>query len=121
MVHSFKSPGMKIRPMPNGDMLKENFNMDGNGNFEFGPNEELLGGFFPRQKKLGLKIQDTEEGGNVKIIDVEDSSAAQKAGLKKDDIITEIKSATQMMQGNNCRKLQTNMLTLSKVKETALK
>ena len=90
MVHSFKSPGMKIRPMPNGDMLKENFNMDGNGNFEFGPNEELLGGFFPRQKKLGLKIQDTEEGGNVKIIDVEDSSAAQKAGLKKDDIITEI-------------------------------
>ncbi len=44
----------------------------------------------PRQKKLGLKIQDTEEGGNVKIIDVDDSSAAATAGLKKDDLITEI-------------------------------
>ena len=50
---------------------------------------EGFGGEFFRQKKLGLKIQDTEEGGNVKIIAVEDSSAAQKAGLQKDDIITE--------------------------------
>ena len=45
---------------------------------------------FSRQKKLGLKIQDTEEGGNIKVIDVEEGSAAEKAGLKKDDIITEI-------------------------------
>jgi serine protease Do len=87
MVRGFNSPRVKVRPMPNGDMFK-NFNMD--DNFNFGPNEDLMGGMFPRQKRLGLKIQDTEEGGNVKIIDVEDSSAAQKAGLKKDDIITEI-------------------------------
>ena len=45
---------------------------------------------FPRQKRLGLKIQDIEEGGNVKVIEVEEGSAAEKAGLKKDDIITEI-------------------------------
>jgi serine protease Do len=45
---------------------------------------------FPRQKRLGIKIQDTEEGGNVKVIDVEEGSAAEKAGLKKDDIISEI-------------------------------
>ncbi|MEO6550312.1 MAG: PDZ domain-containing protein [Ferruginibacter sp.] len=45
---------------------------------------------FPHQKRLGLKIQDTEEGGNVKVIDVEEGSAAEKSGLKKDDIITEI-------------------------------
>jgi len=45
---------------------------------------------FPRQKKLGLKIQDTEEGGNVKVIEVEEGSAAEKAGLKKDDFITSI-------------------------------
>ena len=83
---NFKTP--RIQAMPNGDMLKENFNMD--GNFDFPPNEDFMGGVFPRQKKLGLKIQDTEEGGNVKVIDVEDSSAAEKAGLKKDDIITEI-------------------------------
>ncbi len=45
---------------------------------------------FPRQKKLGLKIQDTEESNGVKILEVADSSAAANAGLKKDDIITEI-------------------------------
>ncbi len=86
--HTFNFKTPRIQAMPNGDMLKENFNMD--GNFNFPPNEDFMGGVFPRQKKLGLKIQDTEEGGNVEVIDVEDSSAAEKAGLKKDDIITEI-------------------------------
>lgn len=45
---------------------------------------------FPRQKKLGLRIQDTEEGTGVKVLEVSDSSAAANAGLKKDDVITEI-------------------------------
>jgi serine protease Do len=45
---------------------------------------------FPFRKKIGLKIQDTEDGGNVKVINVEDSSAAAIAGIKKDDLITEI-------------------------------
>ncbi len=45
---------------------------------------------FPRRQKLGIKIQDTEDENGVKIIEVDDSSAASKAGLKKDDIITEI-------------------------------
>ncbi len=45
---------------------------------------------FARQKKLGIKIQDTEEGGNVKVIEVEEGSAAEKAGLQKDDFITAI-------------------------------
>ena len=45
---------------------------------------------FPRQKKLGLKIQDTEEGNGVKVLEVADSSASATAGIKKDDIITEI-------------------------------
>jgi serine protease Do len=90
MVRGFKHPRADVRPMPNEDLLKENFGMDGKGHFGFDPNGELLGRMFPRQKKLGLKIQDTEEGGNVKIIEVEDSSAAQKAGLKKDDLVTEI-------------------------------
>ncbi|MEO6489037.1 MAG: PDZ domain-containing protein [Ferruginibacter sp.] len=45
--------------------------------------------FGPR-KKLGLKIQDTEEGNGVKVLDVEDSSAASAAGVKKDDILIEI-------------------------------
>ncbi len=45
---------------------------------------------FPSRKKIGLKIQDTEEGNGVKVINVEDSSAAATAGIKKDDVITEI-------------------------------
>ena len=45
---------------------------------------------FSRQKKLGLKVQDTEEGNGVKVLEVADSSAAATAGVKKDDIITEI-------------------------------
>jgi serine protease Do len=45
---------------------------------------------FPRKQKLGLKIQDTEEGNGVKVLLVEDSSAAAIAGLKKDDVIIEI-------------------------------
>jgi len=52
----------------------------------------LNGDEFPRQKKLGLKIQDTEEGNGVKVLDVEENSAAATAGLKKDDIITEVGS-----------------------------
>jgi serine protease Do len=40
--------------------------------------------------KLGVKIEDTENGSGAKILNVEEGSAADKAGLKKDDIITEI-------------------------------
>ncbi|HMK04734.1 MAG TPA: PDZ domain-containing protein [Ferruginibacter sp.] len=40
--------------------------------------------------KLGLKIQDTEDGNGVKVLDVDKDSPAEKAGLKKDDVVTEI-------------------------------
>ncbi|MFT3909946.1 MAG: PDZ domain-containing protein [Ferruginibacter sp.] len=64
---------------------------------------------FPRRQKLGLKIQDTEEGNGVKVLEVQDSSAAATAGLKKDDIITEIggekvtntDEAREQLQENN--------------------
>lgn len=47
--------------------------------------------FFNRnQPKLGLRIQDTEDNKGVKILNVEEGSAAEKAGIKKDDIITEV-------------------------------
>jgi serine protease Do len=40
--------------------------------------------------KLGLSVQDTDEGKGVKVINVDDESNAEKAGIKKDDIITEV-------------------------------
>ena len=55
----------------------EDFNVDGYGNLN-------------RGRKLGLKIQDLEEGSGVKVLEVEEGSTAATAGLKKDDIITEI-------------------------------
>jgi len=40
--------------------------------------------------KLGLSVQDTEDGKGVKVLDVDDEGNAQKAGVKKDDVITSI-------------------------------
>ena len=40
--------------------------------------------------RLGVRIEDLDEGDGVKITNVESGSAAEKAGLKKDDIISEI-------------------------------
>lgn len=37
--------------------------------------------------RLGLEIQDLESGKGVKVLDVDEDSPAEKAGLKKDDII----------------------------------
>ncbi len=40
--------------------------------------------------RMGLKIQDTENSDGVKVLNVQDGSPADKAGLKKDDVITEV-------------------------------
>ena len=56
----------------------------------YGQDGESYAFSYPRQQKLGLKIQDTEDGKGVKVLDVEKDSPAEKAGLKKDDILTEV-------------------------------
>lgn len=40
--------------------------------------------------KLGLSVQDTDDGKGVKVIDVDEDSNAAKAGVKEDDIITHL-------------------------------
>lgn len=40
--------------------------------------------------RLGLSIEDTDNDSGVKIIDVDDESVASKAGLKENDVITEV-------------------------------
>jgi serine protease Do len=55
-----------------------------------------------RQPKIGLTAQDSEDGKGVRVLEVEDSSAAFKAGLKKGDIIllfdgTEVNSANELV------------------------
>lgn len=44
--------------------------------------------------KLGLSVQDTDEGKGVKVIEVDDESNAAKSGIKKDDIITDVDGKT---------------------------
>jgi serine protease Do len=40
--------------------------------------------------KLGLSVQDSDDGKGVKVISVDDESNAAKAGIKEDDVITEV-------------------------------
>lgn len=64
---------------PNNDFNFKNF---GPGNFSFAWGDK------PR---LGVAAQDTEDGNGVKILEIDDEdSPAAKAGLKEDDIITQV-------------------------------
>lgn len=40
--------------------------------------------------KLGLSVQDTDDGKGVKVVEVDEESNAAKAGLKEEDIITQV-------------------------------
>lgn len=40
--------------------------------------------------KLGLSVQDTDDGKGVKVLDVDGDGNAAKAGIKEDDVITQI-------------------------------
>lgn len=58
--------------------------------------------------RLGLSIQDTEEGNGVKVLDVDDESAAAKAGIKEGDIIvgvddTEVKGTEDVVKATRER------------------
>ncbi len=66
--------------------LRELQALDGR-NFEYNNGNFF---FHNGRPKLGLKIQDLEEGDGVKVTEAEEGTAAAKAGLKKDDVITEI-------------------------------
>ena len=44
---------------------------------------------FNVRPRVGLKAQDTEDGKGVKVLDVDDDSPADKAGIKEGDVITE--------------------------------
>jgi serine protease Do len=97
MARTFTMPRMpKVKAFPRNPA--DNLNAwDNNGLADLDVHldnlEGQLGGFdfhSPFRPKIGLKIQDVEEGSGVKVLGTEEESPAEKAGLKKDDIITEI-------------------------------
>ena len=45
--------------------------------------------YYPSRGRIGIKAQDTEDGKGVKVLEVNDESLAEKAGIKEGDIITE--------------------------------
>lgn len=45
---------------------------------------------FNRKPKIGLQIQDVEEGKGVTVKDVDEDSPASKAGMKEGDVITQV-------------------------------
>lgn len=72
------------------------FDFDGADNFQ--PLFEMR-----NRPRLGIKAQDTEDGAGVKVLEVEEGSAAFKAGIKENDIITtfegkEVKSAGELVR-----------------------
>jgi serine protease Do len=104
-----KSAGMKSLNLHGGD-FNGNFNSDFNfkGLDKLRDLEKLRGleklrempemngmnfGYL-RKPRLGMEIQDVEEGKGVKVLDVDDDTPAAKAGLKKDDVISEVNGTT---------------------------
>ncbi len=54
------------------------------------PRRMQPGQFFTPPPSIGLTVQDTEDGKGAKVTGVKEGSAAEKAGFKADDLITEI-------------------------------
>jgi len=91
VVTKRKITTFKLNGQLNGQNLQP-FSMDYNDlyNFSWG------------KPKLGLKAQETEDGKGLKVLDVDDESAADKAGIKEGDTITSF-DGTEV---NNIEKLR---------------
>lgn len=76
-----------LKEMYPGSPHSGTWNSDGFGK---GFGDGMASNLFNRGSRIGLKIQDVEEGNGVKVLDADEDSPAAKAGLKKDDVITEI-------------------------------
>ena len=93
---SFNGPEGKMNSdMFNGNEFNKNFNRQFQYHMPSMPPMALTEGRLLQNwkfggKKLGVRIEDTENDSGAKITNVEENSAAEKAGLKKDDIITEV-------------------------------
>ncbi|MGZ3950882.1 MAG: PDZ domain-containing protein [Flavisolibacter sp.] len=70
-------------------------------------------GYAMGRPRLGLSIQDTEDGAGVKVLDVDEESAAAKAGIKEGDIIvgvddTDIKGTEDVLKATRASRDKTS-------------
>lgn len=96
-IHYLRDGQEKTTTATLGKTMEMGFNFDFdnqfNRNFNFNmPGTNMPHILFDRMSKprLGMSIEDTEDSKGVKVTDVDDASPADKAGVKKDDIITSI-------------------------------
>jgi serine protease Do len=93
---SFDMPDFQMNQERLGDLQLKLKDLKGNidgGNLNFNninPNDIESITVLKGRQKIGLKVQDVEEGSGVKVLNTDEDSPAEKAGLKKDDVITEI-------------------------------
>jgi serine protease Do len=97
-----------VATLDKSDVGAKDFNYNYNYKFKMPPMPDMGdiqfdGNWEPRQPKLGIKAQDAEDGKGVNVLEVEDSSAAWKAGLKKGDIIlqfdgSEVNSTNELVE-----------------------
>ena len=66
------------------------YGLGGANNFNLKVAPNIGYSFYRGKPRMGIQVQDTEDGKGVKLLDVEDESPADKAGLKEDDIITSV-------------------------------
>lgn len=72
-------------------VLEENKSLSNSFNFNSKDfNFDMPDAFNFNRPKMGLQIQDVEEGKGVKVKDVDDDSPAAKAGIKQGDVITQL-------------------------------
>jgi len=67
-----------------------------------------------RGPRLGIRAQDTEDGKGVKVLDVDEESAAAKAGVKEGDVITrfdgkEVNSTSALVESAQAAKSKTSV------------
>jgi serine protease Do len=75
---NFKMPNMDFQVMPKIEQSLPNTRIYAPGTYNVTA---------ANRPKLGLSVQDTDDGKGVKVLEVDNESTASKAGVKKDDII----------------------------------
>ena len=78
---SYTIPDMKLN-----EMMPKIKTMPRMQQGDFGPLMNMYGG----KPRLGLSVQDTDDGKGVKVLDVDDEGSAKKSGIMENDIVTEI-------------------------------
>lgn len=102
------------------------WNNGGSNNFNFdmeAPGMRSLEGLsFWRgdRPRLGIQIQDTEDEKGVKVINVEEDEPADKAGLKEDDIITQV-NGKAVTSTDDLKKMMKDLKKGDTIKVTVLR